>query len=175
MNPDTEFSYSWLPGVGDQETPATSSFLEFVRQAHGLLYLDYIPTFAVFNDFLAQGIADQGMSGGVRWDPLVVERACYDSVREALLSDERLKLIEKDAPGWITTYDEWSTWVYCDAQGVDFFEEYPLKVLDRLWDGMMFKASRAGRQQLTDHFLAMRVSETERYREIWRFLKQGES
>src|SRR5262245_41258144 len=91
--------------VRDRSVTAEGNLSEFLQRVPYLFMDGVIPSRDVLNDFLRQGIADYGMSGGCQWEPFQV--STEELVRE-LGRAKGYRFVEP--PEWVETQLDWSIW-----------------------------------------------------------------
>jgi hypothetical protein len=107
---DETFRYEVMPPMGNKIKSKEGGVLSLLKDTPYLFISNVIPSEKVLNLFLASGISDAGMSGGVKWEPFV------------LLSGEFIKLVDRltkenknlnyiSPPDWVNNKEDWNVWI----------------------------------------------------------------
>jgi hypothetical protein len=104
-------SFTILGGVGGS-TKKRGTLADLLASVPYLLSARLIPPLRVVNDVLRKGVRDAGMSGGSAWEPFEITQPEWEDLAGALKAlPSRRKCSFVEPPEWVTTFDDWSTWI----------------------------------------------------------------
>ncbi len=96
-----------LPPTGTEVTEHDGDLLEFIQSIPFLLTGRRLPPLNVLNSIFQTGLADAGMSGGVRWDPFTIDDEQY---KQLSLRCRRVGLATPIYPDWVRTRPDFHVW-----------------------------------------------------------------
>jgi hypothetical protein len=123
-------NYAYLHGSGGEIQRSEVSLAGFLLEIPNLFCFGYMPPLPVINSFLATGIADAGMSGGCRWTPFELSVPEYNEILADLKTTNRSGRRPTnfiDAPAYVRSKNEWTSWVYQQEFGANYEEVLALK------------------------------------------------
>ncbi len=113
----------WGDAVGVKQTGNVTDLLFEIPY---LLMQNKIPSEKILNQMLAEGIVHAGMSGGVSWEPFILNEGEFQRVL-SMLKAQQPALQFEPLPSWVETVSDWEIWKDEATMGIPWQQNKALK------------------------------------------------
>ena len=145
-----------LPPTGMDVIERDGDLLELLQSIPYLMMGRRLPPLSVLNSILETGLADAGMSGGVRWDPFTIDDEQY---KQLSVRCRKVDLATPTYPDWVRSRSDFQVWEAEVDRGVP--AESHKRLTDRLDEATaaLERAMKGGAPELEIADLHLKVIE----------------